>query len=245
MPAGTVASLHRWPVKSLAGEDAGALWLDGRGVAGDRAHALYDTFKDAPRRLTVRQAPGMLRWRAAYDDRPGDALRPGDVPLPTLTGPDGERWAWDDPALPQALSDDLGRAVTLRRDEALMQDLDDSVLVTTQATLDAVAAALGDPGLDLRRFRTNVHVVLGEDEAPAFAENAWEGRALRIGGTTLDLLHPCERCVIPTRDPDTTDKDPTILKWLTRHREGLFGINARMRAGDSGRIAVGDPVELL
>lgn len=239
MPIGTVASLHRWPVKSLAGEDAEALRLDARGVAGDRGHALYDTFKGEPRQLTVRQAPGMLRWAARYDGVPGDALDPGAVPLPTVTAPGGETWEWDDPALADAMSDDLGRAVTLRRDEALMQDLGDSVLVTTQATLDAVSEVLGP--LDLRRFRTNVHVVL--DDAPAYAENAWEGRQLTVGDVTLDLLHPCVRCVIPTRDPDTTAKDPNILKWLTRHHGGHFGINARLASG-SGRIAVGDPVVL-
>jgi uncharacterized protein len=240
VPAGRVASLHRWPVKSLAGEDARALTLDARGIAGDRAHALYDTFKGEPRRLTVRQAPGLLRWRAAYPDAPGDALDPDAVPLPEITGPDGTTYAWDDAALPEALSDDLQRAVTLRRDTALMQDLGDSILVTTQATLDAVGAALGPAPLDLRRFRTNLHVVL--DDAPAFAEEAWEGRQLQVGDVTLDLLHPCVRCVIPTRDPDSTVKDPTILKWLTRHHGGLFGINAR--AGASGRVAVGDAVEL-
>jgi uncharacterized protein len=242
VPAGTVASLHRWPVKSLAGEDADALQLDPRGVAGDRAHALYDTFKGEPRRLTVRQAPGMLRWHARYDDRPGDRLAADHVPPPTVTAPDGTAFAWEDPALPSALADDLGRPVTLRRDLALMQDLGDSILVTTQATLDALSAALG-AALDLRRFRTNIHVVL--DEAPAYAEERWEGRTLRIGGgVTLDLLHPCVRCVIPTRDPDTTAKDPDILKWLTRHHGGLFGINARVRR-PGGRVAVGDQVELL
>jgi uncharacterized protein len=239
VPRGTVASLHRWPVKSLAGEDADALRLDGRGIAGDRAHALYDTFKDAPRQLTVRQAPGMLRWQARYDDLPDDALDPDAVPLPTVTDPGGRRWEWDDPALAAAMSEDLGRAVTLRRDEALMQDLDDSILVTTQATLDAVSDVLGP--LDLRRFRTNIHVVL--DDAPAYAENGWEGRQLQVGDVTLDLLHPCVRCVIPTRDPDTTTKDPNILKWLTRHHDGHFGINARLSSG-TGRIAVGDAVLL-
>lgn len=239
MPAGRVASLHRWPVKSLAGEDAAALTLDGRGIAGDRAHALYDTFKGEPRRLTVRQAPRLLRWRAAYPGAPGDALGADAVPLPYLTAPDGTTYAWDDPVLPGALSDDLGRAVTLHRDTALMQDLGDSILVTTQATLDAAGAALGAP-LDLRRFRTNIHVVL--DDAPAFAEERWEGRHLQVGATTLDLLHPCVRCVIPTRDPDSTAKDPAILKWLTRHHGGLFGINARART--SGRVAVGDRVVL-
>lgn len=51
------------------------------------------------------------------------------------------------------------------------------------------------------------------------------------------------RCVIPTRDPDTTVKDAEILRWLTREHGGLFGINARMRS--TGRVAVGDAVELL
>jgi hypothetical protein len=239
VPAGTVLSLSRWPVKSLAGEPAEALRLDPRGVAGDRAHALFDVHKDAPRRLTIRQAPGMLRWTAGYAGAPGDALAPGDVPLPQVTAPDGAVFAWDDPQLPAALSADLGREVTLRRHLGLMQDLGNSVLITTQATLDAVAAALDRP-LDLRRFRTNIHVEL---DAGAYAEERWEGRRLRIGETELQLLHPCVRCVIPTRDPDTTTKDPEILRWLTREHGGLFGINARP-TGDA-RIAVGDPVHLL
>ncbi|HEY6761421.1 MAG TPA: MOSC domain-containing protein [Baekduia sp.] len=240
MIAGTVTSLHRWPVKSLAGEDADALNLDPRGIAGDRAHALYDVHKGRPRRLTVRQAPGMLRWQAAYAGCPGAALPSRDVPLPTVTAPDGTTtFAWDDPALPAALSDDLGREVKLRRDLSLMQDLGNSILVTTQATLDAVAREL-DRDLDLRRFRTNVHLVL--DGVDAYAEEGWEGRRLRVGDVELQLLHPCERCVIPTRDPDTTAKDPNILRWLTRHHRGLFGINARPR-GD-GTIRVGDQVAL-
>jgi uncharacterized protein YcbX len=239
VPTGTVASLHRWPVKSLAGEEAQALLLDPRGVAGDRAHAVFDTFKGAPRRLTVREAPGMLRWAATYEGVPGDALRPGAVPLPRVVAPDGAVFAWDDPRLPAALSADLGREVALRRHLGLMQDLGNSVLVTTQATLDATAAALGRP-LDLRRFRTNIHLML---DADPYAEESWAGRRLRIGDAELQLLHPCERCVIPTRDPDTAAKDPEILRWLTREHGGLFGINARVR-GDT-RIAVGDPVELI
>jgi uncharacterized protein len=239
VPAGTVSSLHRWPVKSLAGEPADALRLDPRGVAGDRAHALFDTHKGRPRQLTVRQAPGMLRWAASYPGLPGDALDTDDVPLPRVVAPDGAVFSWDDPRLPAALSADLGREVALRRDLALIQDLGNSVLVTTQATLDAAATALGRP-LDLRRFRPNIHVAL---DAEPFAEEAWEGRRLRIGDCELQLLHPCERCVIPTRDPDTTAKDAEILRWLTREHGGLFGINARMRS--TGRVAVGDTVELL
>jgi uncharacterized protein len=235
MARGTVGSLHRWPVKSMAGEPVPAVDVDRRGVAGDRAHALFDVHRGAPRRLTVRQVPRMLRWSACYDG----PVEVDDVPLPRLTAPDGRTYGWDDPGLPGALRDDLGREVALRRDPALMPDLPDSVLVTTQATLEAVSAALGHP-LDLRRFRPNLHLVL---DAPAYAEEEWEGRRMRVGGTEFELLARCERCVIPTRDPETTEKDPGILRWLTRERAGMFGLNAR--ASEPGRIAARDQVELL
>jgi len=239
MVTGMVTTVARWPVKSMAGERGVALRLDRRGIAGDRAHALTEPHEGRVRRLTVRQVPRLLAWSAAYADAPDDALGLGELPLPRLTAPDGTTFRWDDPALPGALAHDLGRPVGLHRDPALQQDLGDSILVTTQASLEALGSALGCT-LDLRRFRTNLHVAL---DAPAFAEEGWEGRRLRVGGTVLDLLHPCARCVIPTRDPDTAARAPEILRWLARERGTLFGINAR--ASGPGRIAVGDPVALL
>jgi len=219
----------------MAGQPVDALNIDERGAAGDRAHALFDEFKGAPRRLTVRQVPRMLLWHAGYD---GADVTPQDVPFPELTAPDGRTFDWRDPELPQALEDDLGRPVALRRDLGLMQDLDHSLLVTTQATLDAVSVAL-DTEIDLRRFRTNVHVVL---DAEPYAEEEWEGRELTIGDAAFRLLHPCERCVIPTRDPDSAQKWPELLRWLTRERRMLFGMNARPLR--PARIAIGDPVSL-
>jgi uncharacterized protein YcbX len=233
LASGTVAELHRWPVKSMAGQPVEAVRIDERGAAGDRAHALFDEHKGASRRLTARQAPRMLLWQAAYDGE----IDAEDVPVPVLTAPDGRTFGWNDADLPDALEDDLGRPVALNRDLRLMQDLEHSLLVTTQATLDAVATELGTP-LDLRRFRTNVHVVF--DDVPAYAEEQWEGRELAIGEATFRLLHPCERCVIPTRDPDTTETWGELLRWLTRERGGLFGINARPLG--AARIALGDPV---
>ena len=239
MARGTVVSLHRWPVKSFAGEPVGALRVDGRGAGGDRTHALFDEFKGHARQLTVRQVPRMLRWAAAYPGVDDHAIDPADPPRPLLTAPDGRSFAWDDPGLPDALEADLGRPVTLVRDLAGQQDLGRSLLITTEASLRAVEAALGVP-LDLRRFRPNVHVAL---DAPAYAEEAWQGRRLRVGETELELLHPCERCVIPTRDPGTTERLPELLRWLARERRSLFGINAR--AHGPGTLRTGDAVTLL
>jgi len=227
--AGTVTQLHQWPVKSMAGQPVEELAIGPRGAAGDRAHAVFDVHKGEPRRLTARQSPRLLAWRATY---------PGDRREPVLLAPDGREWSWADPGLASALSEDLDREVTLRSDPAGQQDLPDSLLVTVQCTLEAVSAELGSP-LDLRRFRTNIHVEL---DTPAFAEEEWEGRRLRVGEAELDLLHPCERCAIPTRDPDTQEKWAPLLRHLFDRHSGRFGINAR--ATGAATLRVGDRVTL-
>lgn len=219
----------------MGGEPVPTARVDGRGMAGDRTYAVYDEFKGAPRRLTAREAPRLLAWSASY----GGADVGFDVPAPVVTGPGGEVFAADDPALAGALSDDLGRAVAVRRDLAGQQDLPDSLLVTTEASLLAASEGFGEP-LDLRRFRTNVHL---DGDAGAFAEDGWEGRRLDAGGVPLVLLHPCKRCVIPTRDPDTQAKHPALMRYLVAHRAEVFGINAR--PGAEGRVDVGAPVTLI
>jgi uncharacterized protein YcbX len=94
--------------------------------------------------------------------------------------------------------------------------------------------------VDLRRFRPNVHL---ESDAPAWAEHGWEGRRLRLGGgVVLELLHPCVRCAIPNRDPDTQERWPALLRHLARRHDTHFGINARVVV--AGRIAVGQRAEL-
>lgn len=238
MFTGEVLELHRWPVKSLAGEPSRAVRVDGRGVAGDRTHALFDIHKGEPRRLTARQCPRLLLWSAAYPGAPDETARPESPPEPILTAPDGRRLTWGDADLPHHLTQDLGRAVTLHRDPAGQQDLERSVLVTTDATLRAVGRDVGR-ALDLRRFRTNAHVRL--DAAP-FAEEDWAGGRLWIGDCELELLHPCRRCVIPTRDPDTVQRWAILLRWLFAHRAGVFGINAR--PAGPGMLRRGDPVRV-
>jgi uncharacterized protein len=234
---GVLTDLARWPVKSLGGERLGAARLDGRGVGGDRAYALLDLREGRDGRwVTIRQAPRMLAWSAAYPDAPDDRLDPADPPPPTVTAPDGTRWAWDDPGLERALAGDLGVPVRRHRDLGGQQDLQASVLVTTEASRRAVADALGR-AVELRRFRTNLHLDL---DAPAFAEERWEGGRLRVDEVTLDLGNPCIRCVIPTRHPDDLSRWPELLRWLHRRRGALFGVNARVVT--AGRVRVGDRV---
>jgi uncharacterized protein YcbX len=180
MAAGHVVALHRWPVKSMAGERVEALALDGFGATGDRTHAIFDVFKGAPRRVNAEVLPRLLAWAAAYPDLdPVDREMP---PRPVLTAPDGTRHDWDDAALAAALE------------------------------------------VDVRRFRSNVHLEL--DAAP-WAELDWIGRRLVVGDAELEIVEPCERCAIPTRDPETQDRWPQLLKLLAAERSTNFGLIAR------------------
>jgi uncharacterized protein len=240
MLEGRVLQVWRWPVKSMAGEQVRAMRVDARGAGGDRSHAVLHEHKGEWKPLTAREAPRLLAWRASYPFAPDGGLDPERPPYAVVVAPGGEHtYAWNDPRLRSALSRDLGREVQLRRDVAGIQDLERSLLITTEATRAALAEELAGT-LDLRRFRTNFHLEL---DAPAWAEHGWEGATLHFeGGVVARLLHPCVRCAIPTRDPDTQAKSPELLRHLAAHHDTQFGINARVL--QSGRIAAGEAVTI-
>jgi hypothetical protein len=107
------------------------------------------------------------------------------------------------------------------------------LLVATDGAIEAL-------GYDGRRFRPNIVIagVTGMDE------RSWDGRRLRIGdGVEIDLGHLCERCVLTTFDPDTQEQDADVLRRVNAELDGLFARNCWVAA--PGRIAVGDPVELV
>lgn len=231
MTTGSIRSLHRWPVKSFRGEDHEQVEIDLRGIPGDRAHAAW---LRGGKRATARLVPGLLAWSATYD-----APVNGTIPAPLVTAPDGTTWRWGDDGLAAAISADVGRDVDIVADPGGMQDLPNSVLITFQATLEQVSEELGTP-VDLRRFRTNIHV---DGDTPGFAEAEWEGRRMTIGDAEFELLHPCLRCTMVARDPDTNEKSPAVLKHLIREHGAIFGINARPVTGAT--IRIGDPVTLV
>ncbi|MEA2154976.1 MAG: uncharacterized protein QOE11_1116 [Solirubrobacteraceae bacterium] len=237
MPAGRVASLHRWPVKSMAGEHVAALALDGFGATGDRTHAVFDVFKGAPRRIDAEVLPRLLAWAAAYPDP--DPVDRDAPPQPIITAPDGTTRTWDDPELPAALAADLGRPLTLSREPRGQQDRPATVHITCAASLRALGEALGAP-VDLRRFRPNIHLDL---DAEPWAENDWIGRRLRVGEAELEVLEGCDRCAIPTRDPQTQDKWPQLLRLLAAERATIFGLIVRVLA--PAVVRDGDSAELL
>jgi len=106
------------------------------------------------------------------------------------------------------------------------------LLVATDGAVNAL-------GLDRRRFRPNI-LVAGVD---GLAERDWPGRRARVGEAIIGFKKLRGRCVMTTYDPDTLEQDPTVLRRIVREMGGRLALDTYVVQG--GRVAVGDPVELL
>lgn len=107
---GTVASLWRYPVKSMRGERLDAAELGERGLLGDRAYALIDA--ETGRVISAKRPqkyPGLLDCGARFSEPPAAGAPPPPV---RITRPDGEVLDGRD-AIEEGLSDLFGRRVTL------------------------------------------------------------------------------------------------------------------------------------
>jgi uncharacterized protein YcbX len=182
-----VASLHRYPVKSLAGESLDAVDVEVRGLAGDRAWAVCDPdgkLGSGKSSRRFRKMDGLLLLSGAYD---------GAVPV--VAFPDGSRIRADDPSVHDALSAYVGRPVRLEPEGEISHFDDGPVHLVTTSGLRAVAKAHGGP-VDVRHFRPNV--VLDTGDAAGYPEDDWLGRRLVIGDVELEIVAPMPRCVMVT-----------------------------------------------
>ena len=94
-------------------------------------------------------------------------------------------------------------------------------------------------GVDHRRLRPNL-VIGGVD---GLAERDWPGRRLRIGQAVVSVAQLRARCVMTTYDPDTQEQDLSVLRRIVTGFGGRMALDCAVVSG--GRVAVGDPVELL
>jgi uncharacterized protein YcbX len=85
--------------------------------------------------------------------------------------------------------------------------------------------------------------------------------ALEVGGVELRGANPCQRCVVPTRDPDTGEEHPglrerfvaererTLPEWAERSRfDHFFGMAANTVVPESEwgeELRVGDRPAVL
>src|SRR6516164_8796271 len=92
---GLLASLHRYPVKSMMGEELNAAHITPNGLLGDRTYALCDT--ETGRVVSAknpRKWPNLFRFRAGYTLPPTPT---SDLPPVCVTLPDGAFAVSSDP----------------------------------------------------------------------------------------------------------------------------------------------------
>ncbi len=107
----TVVSLHRFPVKSMLGEELQQCVVDQRGVLGDRAYALLDADDGI-----VASAKNPRKWASLLTMSARFVAEPlaGEVPPPVeITFADGSVLRSDDDGMDDALSAAVGRRVRL------------------------------------------------------------------------------------------------------------------------------------
>jgi uncharacterized protein YcbX len=115
------------------------------------------------------------------------------------------------------------------------------LLVMTTSALRSLSEALAESAVDVRRFRPNIVIDTG-DEA-GHPEFDWAGRTMVIGdgALELELLAPCPRCVMVTREVSSDlPEDRRVLRHIVRDLQQNVGLYAAAKR--SGEIATGDPV---
>ena len=114
------------------------------------------------------------------------------------------------------------------------------LLLISQASLDDLNQRLSTP-ITMNRFRPNI-VIAG---CKPFAEDSW--KKIRIGDITFCIVKPCSRCVIPSINIETAEREGEPTKTLARYRKRdnkiFFGQN--VIADGIGIIDVGMPVEII
>ena len=266
-----VSSLFVHPVKSMRGLELQSAEVEARGLAGDRRWVVAD--EDGVF-LTQRTCTGLAKFDASYEGE--DLVLGFDGARLCVAPPAADRKAvtvWKDTISAADAGDEAADWLSsaLERKVRLyhMDDVSERstsakwgaqgpvsfadaypILVTSTTSLDALNTSIagnGGEAVGMRRFRPNI-VIEGADP---WAEDFW--KVIRIGDLVIDLVKPCDRCVMTTLDPETGAKagrEP--LKTLNKIRRSahpdlqgvvLFGWTSAPRG--TGKVAVGDAVEIL
>lgn len=261
-----VASLLRYPVKSMLGETVSSLVVDEGGAAGDRRLALVDAVTGH-----VASAKDPRLWRGLLKCRAS-----GDVGRVSIGLPDGTTVAADDPDVDELLSRVTGRTVRLvrqRPDGATLERPDPEQLLdlgldaevsgrilqiaratpgdsfTDEAPLHAITTAtLEHVGVEALRYRPNL-VIATPPGFPPYAENAWAGKDVTVGAARLRALTATSRCVVPTLEHGPLPRAPQALRipaaenrWDTGGHGPQPCAGAYLEVVTAGTIRVGDRV---
>ncbi len=219
-------------MKSVVGERLESAVLDGRGLVGDRLWAVRDVdgkLGSGKSTRRFRRMPGLLELAARYDD---------DL-VPTVDFPDGRRIRGDRAAIHDALTDHVGRPVTLTR-EADVSHFDEGGLHLMTTSSVARLSQLRGAEIDSRRLRANLMIDNGRD--PRFDEDEWLGREFAIGAEVVVFVRkPMIRCLMLDLPQLGLAADGQLLNTVGQFNDTKLGLvvdvvkPGTVRCGDAVR----------
>lgn len=259
-----VATLRRYPVKSMLGEEPAELVVSTSGVQGDRALALLDV---GTGRVATAKHPRL--WRTLL--RCSASLGADGV---LITLPDGTTVAAADDGVDDILSAVLGRPVRLCAERPAGAEVErpapEDVLehgVEAEVPFALLEIGQGSPGVtfvdwaplhlitsatvekigtEALRYRPNLLVT---SSGSAFEENHWVGREITIGEVRLRGTLPTPRCSVPTLEHGDLPRAPHAVRVpLAANRVDVPGFGVLPCAGvyaevlEVGTIRRGDEV---
>lgn len=268
MNIGSITSLHRYPVKSMMGEELSAARVGARGLEGDRCYALADAETGK-----VASAKNPSKWPTLFQFHATFAAPiNGNHSLPPvrITLPNGGIVISEDPEVESRLSASLARPVRLLKTppkvaslEEYWPDIDDlarrdvvtdeaipsetffdlgMIHLVTTGTLSSLQSLYPQGHFEPRRFRPNFVIETAKD-ARWFPESDWDDKVLAIGADVkIKITGPCGRCVMTTLAQDGLPADIGILKTAAKHNQARVGSYASVVQG--GVVRKGDPVRI-
>ena len=266
---GSVASLWRYPVKSMLGEELADAYFTERGMLGDREYALVDKATGK-----VVSAKNPRKWRAMFSFSASYLTPPQkDAPISPvrIELPDGTSVTSDSATVDTIIGNALDREVRLACDfpekptlEEYWPDLErlahrdevteeampvgtffdgGPVHVVTTATLAKLSELYPGGKFEPKRFRPNLLIATAKPGS-WFAENEWVGETLAIGPeVVMKITGNTGRCVMTTLPQSDLPHDMGILRTAAQYNQAYVGVYAEIVRG--GRTHCGDEIRIV
>ncbi len=247
-----LAKILLYPIKSLDAVEVENVRVIASGALEyDRELAMFDSqgkFVNGKRHAKIH----LLRAQFSIFNRTLSLQIP-QIHSPQVFHLDDER-----AALEATLSDFFGFAITLRQNSLTgFPDDTKSPGPTVISTATLIEVASWFPGMSVNEVRRRIRANLEIGGVPAF----WEDRlfsntsddtiSFRVGDVDFLGVNPCQRCIVPTRDPDSgaaypnfqkifvQQRQATLPDWVASSRFNHFyrlSVNTRLPAFTSGKI---------
>ena len=247
-----------FPIKSLDGISLEAARITRGGILEkDRIYAIYDAEGKV---VNGKRTPRVHELRSEFDVQIAEVRLRHDRESPA-------QFQLDDPLpIGKWLSDFFGFPVLLRY-EPQSGFPDDRTAsgptIVSEASLCRIQSWFPELALEgvRRRFRANLELSDGEP----FCEDRLFGardelKPFQIGAVKFLGHNPCQRCVVPTRDPDTAQAIADFQKQFMRLRQEQlpnwanvqrfnhfyrFAVNTSLPPTEAGKqLRIGDKLEL-